>query len=210
MSIRRLELMFLSLVVLGSTARADEKAAPQSPYFFVSGGDPATERLPLKSTSAEVKVAGAIAHVRVHQVFGNEAKRPIEAVYVFPASTRASVHGMRMKVGARTIEAKIDRKDQARATYETAKSEGKRASLLEQQRPNVFTTSVANVMPGDRIEVELDYSEMLVPEKGQYELIYPAVVGPRYPGGADPVKDKFITAAYLPQGTPEPYGFDVQ
>jgi len=198
----------LTLLALGPAAHASEH--PQSPYFFVPGGDPAVDRLPLKSTSAEVRVAGVIAHVKVRQVFGNEAQRPIEAVYVFPASTRASVHGMRMKVGTRVIEARIDRKDRARSTYETAKSEGKRASLLEQERPNVFTTSVANVMPGDRIEVELDYSELLVPEHGQYELVYPAVVGPRYAGGTDPVKDRFIASAYLPAGAPEPYAFDVR
>jgi Ca-activated chloride channel family protein len=207
---RRLRFLLLSLIAFAPAARAQEAEHPQGPYFFVPGGDPATERLPLKSSSAEVKVAGVIAHVRVRQVFGNDASRPIEAVYVFPASTRASVHGMRMKVGGRVIEARIDRKDRARATYEGARSEGKRASLLEQQRANVFTTKVANVMPGDRIEVELDYSEMLVPEHGQYELVYPAVVGPRYPGGADPVNDQFINAAYLPAGIPEPYGFDVK
>jgi Ca-activated chloride channel family protein len=198
----------LSLLLLARAAHAQEH--PEGPYFFVSGGDPKVDRLPLKSTSADVKVAGVIAHVKVRQVFSNEAQRPIEAVYVFPASTRASVHGMRMKVGARVIEARIDRKDEARKSYETAKSEGKRASLLEQQRPNVFTTSVANVMPGDRIEVELEYSEMLVPEHGQYELVYPAVVGPRYPGHTDPVKDHFVASAYLPEGAPETYGFDVR
>jgi Ca-activated chloride channel homolog len=115
-----------------------------------------------------------------------------------------------LKIGARVIEARIDRKDAARATYEGAKAEGKRASLLEQHRANVFTTSVANIMPGDRMEVELDYSELLVPEHGVYELVYPAVVGPRYSGGADPVKDRWMATSHLREGQPAPSGFDVK
>ena len=133
------------------------------------------------------------------------ARVPIEAVYVFPASTRAAVHGMRMKIGSRVIEAKIDRRQAARDSYEAARREGKRASLLEQERPNVFTMNVANIMPGDRIEVELDYSELLVPDEAIYEFVYPTVVGPRYAGGADPGKDKWMANPHLPAGTPAPY-----
>src|SRR6185369_11762576 len=130
--------------------------------------------------------------------------------YVFPASTRAAVHGVRMKIGARVIEARIDRKAAARESYETARREGKRASLLEQERPNVFTMNVANVMPGDRIAVEMDYSEMLVPEEATYEFVYPTVVGPRYPGGSDPARDRWIANPHLPAGAPEPYRFDIR
>jgi Ca-activated chloride channel family protein len=181
-----------------------------SPYFYVQGGNPETERLPLKETSAKVNIAGVIAKVKVKQVFENSGDKPIEAVYVFPASTRAAVHGMRMKIGSRTVEAKIERKAEARAQYEQAKAEGKRASLLEQERPNVFTMNVANVMPKDRIEVELDYSELLVPEDSVYEFVYPTVVGPRYGGGADPAKDKWIANPYLEEGKKEPYRFDIE
>ena len=180
-----------------------------APYLYVAGGDPDTERLPLKETSAEVQIAGAVARVKARQVFANGGQKPIEAVYVFPASTRAAVHGMRMRIGQRTIEAKIDRKADAREAYQAAQREGKRASLLEQERPNVFTMSVANVMPGDRIEVELSYSELLVPTDAVYEFVYPTVVGPRYGGGADPQKDKWIASPYLPQGTKETHKFDI-
>ena len=128
---------------------------------------------------------------------------------MFPASTRAAVHGVRMKIGNRVIEAKIDRRQAARESYEAARREGKRASLLEQERPNVFTMNVANIMPGDRIAVDMDYSEMLVPDEAVYEFVYPTVVGPRYAGGADPVKDKWMANPHLPAGTPEPYRFDI-
>jgi Ca-activated chloride channel family protein len=187
-------------------AGADRSLAP---YLYVAGGDPETERLPLRETSARLDVAGVIARARVHQVFENGGKRPIEAVYVFPASTRAAVHGMRMKVGDRVIEAHIDRRQAAREDYEAARAQGRRASLLEQERPNVFTMNVANVMPGDRIEVELDYSELLVPEDSVYELVYPAVVGPRYAGHADPKADRWMANPHLPAGQPAPYRFDV-
>ncbi|HEX7599107.1 MAG TPA: VIT domain-containing protein, partial [Polyangia bacterium] len=181
-----------------------------APYFYVAGGNPDTERLPLKQTRAEVNIAGVIAGVRVHQVFENQGGKPIEAVYVFPASTRAAVHAMRMKIGSRIIEAHIARKQEARAQYEAAKQAGKRASLLEQERPNVFTTSVANIMPGDRIEVELDYSEMIVPENAVYEFVYPTVVGPRYAGGANPKTDQWMANPHLSEGAKEPYGFNIK
>ena len=147
-------------------------------------------------------IAGVIARVKVKQLFENTGQNPIEAVYVFPASTRAAVHGMRMKIGERTIEAKIDRRAKARADYEAARQEGQRASLLEQERPNVFTMNVANIMPGDKIAVELEYSEMLVPEEGVYEFVYPTVVGPRYGGGADPAEDRWMANPHLQPGTP--------
>jgi Ca-activated chloride channel family protein len=181
-----------------------------APYFYVAGGNPETERLPLKETRAEVNIAGVIAAVKVHQVFENSAGKPIEAVYVFPASTRAAVHAMRMKIGARTIEAHIARKQEARAEYEAAKRAGQRASLLEQERPNVFTTSVANIMPGDRIEVELDYSEMILPENATYEFAYPTAVGPRYVGGANPKTDRWMANPHLSEGEKEPYAFDIK
>ena len=181
----------------------------RAPYFYVAGGNPKRDRLPLKETRAEVGIAGTIAKVVVHQVFTNEGDKPIEAVYVFPASTRAAVHAMRMHIGVRTVEARIAKRAEARAQYETAKREGKRASLLEQERPNVFTTSVANIMPKDRIEVVLEYTEMLVPENGVYELVYPAVVGPRYVAKASPSKtsEAWTGNPHLPAGAPEPYAF---
>ena len=209
--------VFLAGVGLAATHEAaaqtaKEPAADRSlaPYFVLPGRDGPAESLPLKQTSAEVSIAGVIARVKVKQQFENTGKTAIEAVYVFPASTRAAVHGMRMKIGQRTIEARIDRREKARADYEVARQEGKRASLLEQERPNVFTMNVANIVPGDRIAVELEYSEMIVPEDGLYEFVYPTVVGPRYGGGADPARDRWIANPHVPSGQPEPYRFDIE
>jgi Ca-activated chloride channel family protein len=183
-----------------------------APYFYVAGRDPDVDRLPLKETHAKVAIAGSIAKVVVHQVFENGGKQAIEAVYVFPASTRAAVHAMRMRIGERTIEARIAKRADARAQYETAKREGKRASLLEQERPNVFTTSVANIMPKDRIEVVLEYTEMLVPEHAIYEFVYPTVVGPRYVAEAasDASSERWTANPHLPASAPAPYAFGIE
>jgi Ca-activated chloride channel homolog len=150
-----------------------------------------------------VKIAGIIADVKVTQHYKNEGKRPIEARYVFPASTRAAVYGMRMHVGKRLVEAQIREKQKARAEYEAAKREGKSASLLEQQRPNVFQMNVANIMPGDDIAVELNYTETLPPTEGKYQFVFPTVVGPRYngsPANGSGTNEKWLAQPTLPAG----------
>ncbi len=183
-----------------------------SPYFFVKSDDPEVDKLPLKKTAADVDISGVIAKVKVTQVYKNEGERPIEAKYVFPASTRAAVHGLKMKIGERTIVAEIDEREQAREKYEKAKEAGKTTSLLEQQRPNVFQMNVANIMPDDVIEVELVYTEMLVPENGEYSFVYPTVVGPRYsetPAAGAPDTEKWVESPYLHSGEKPTYTFDM-
>ncbi|HEX6738568.1 MAG TPA: VIT domain-containing protein, partial [Vicinamibacteria bacterium] len=165
-------------LALGMIAQAAEApAAPEtrtlSPYFLVKGGGDDPARFPLEATDVDVKVAGVIADVTVRQRYRNAGQEPIEAVYVFPASTRAAVYAMQMTVGDRVVKAVVQERAQARATFEAAKAAGQSASLLEQQRPNVFEMNVANILPGDRIDVELRYTELLVPENGVYELVYP-------------------------------------
>jgi Ca-activated chloride channel family protein len=174
-----------------------------APYFFVHSDDPNTDRLPLKSTEVEATASGVIADVLVRQTYKNEGTRAIEAQYVFPGSTRAAVYGLTLHVGERTIEARIREKQQARAEYVQAKTEGKSAALLEQHRPNVFRMNVANILPGDEIRVELRYTELLVPTDGTYQFVYPTVVGPRYssqPAATAPASEHWIANPYLRQG----------
>jgi Ca-activated chloride channel family protein len=181
-----------------------------SPYFVVKSDDPSVDRLPLLSTKADVSIAGVIADVRVTQVYKNDGKKPIEAIYTFPASTRAAVYAMKMTIGDRTIVAKIREREQARKEYEVAKQQGKSASLLEQQRPNVFQMNVANIMPGDFITVEMSYTELLVPEGGVYEFAYPTVVGPRYSNISEkdaPKSEKWVASPYLHEGEQPSYTF---
>ena len=174
-----------------------------SPYFMIPDGDPATDKIPLLSTSADVKIAGVIADVTITQVYKNEGERPIEAIYVFPASTRAAVYYMQMTIGERKIVAKIEERKKAREAYEEARNNGQSASLLEQERPNVFTMNVANIMPGDKILVEMSYTELLIPEGGVYEFVYPTVVGPRYSNNMEDLAsntDNWIRNPYTPEG----------
>lgn len=183
-----------------------------SPYFHVTSQDSEVDQLPLKATSARVNISGVIADVQVTQTYRNQGKRPLEALYVFPASTRAAVYGMKMTIGPRVIEAKINKREDARREYEQARDQGKTASLLEQQRPNVFQMNVANILPGDEILVELKYTELLVPTGGVYEFIYPTVVGPRYsnrPKEAVPPGEHWVENPYFRQGQTVPYTFDL-
>lgn len=151
-----------------------------SPYFLIKSSSPKAASMPLKNTDVEVNIAGVIADVKVNQIYINESQNTLEAIYVFPGSTRAAVYGMAMTIGDRRIEAKIKKKEQARQEYEQAKSEGKSTTLLEQHRPNVFQMNVANILPGDTIIVEMRYTELLENNAGVYEFVYPTVVGPRY------------------------------
>ncbi|MGB9340912.1 MAG: VIT domain-containing protein, partial [Polyangiales bacterium] len=143
-------------VILAVPAQAEPTpgANTLSPYFFIEG-DPTIDRLPLAKTDVKVEVAGVIANVKVTQTYKNQGSRPIHAEYVFPGSTRAAVHGMRMTIGERVIVAKIKEREAASKEFAKAKAAGKSASLLEQDRPNVFRMKVANILPGDIIEVEL-------------------------------------------------------
>jgi Ca-activated chloride channel family protein len=119
---------------------------------------------------------------------------------------------MKMTIGERVIHAKISKREDARREYEQAREQGRSASLLEQQRPNVFQMNVANIMPGDEITVELNYTELLVPTDRVYEFVYPTVVGPRYSNPSSetlPPSQQWVRNPYLHQGEPPPYTFDM-
>ena len=209
--------MLAVLAWLARAARADDAPPPDttlSPFFVVEGAAPGVDALPLESTHADVHVAGVIADVTVTQTYKNDGDRTISARYVFPASTRAAVYGMKMTIGTRVVVAKIKERQAARAEYEEAKAAGKTASLLEEDRPNVFEMSVANILPKDRIVVELHYTELLVPTDGEYELVYPTVVGPRYVSArvdASKADNQFTATPYQHAGAAptSTFGIDV-
>ncbi|HKG16040.1 MAG TPA: VIT and VWA domain-containing protein [Pyrinomonadaceae bacterium] len=145
---------------------------------------------PLKHTDVRADVAGSLARVNVTQEFENPFGEKIEAVYTFPLPQSAAVDSMTLKVGERTVKGKIMRREEAQAVYDAARSAGQVASLLDQERPNVFTQSVANIMPGERVTVAISYVETLKYEAGTYEFSFPTVVGPRYvPGTPQPQGD---------------------
>ena len=138
---------------------------------------------PLKHTDVKAEISGFISRVVVTQQFENPFKEKIEAVYTFPLPQNAAVDDMTMIVGERTIRGKILPREEAQAVYDAAKSSGKVASLLDQERPNIFTQSVANILPGNQIKITISYVETLSYINGAYEFVYPMVVGPRYVPG---------------------------
>ncbi len=138
---------------------------------------------PLKHTSVTANVSGYVARVTVKQVFENPFKDKIEAVYTFPLSETGAVDDMRMKVGERVIKGTIKKREEAKEIYDKAKAHGQVAALLDQERPNIFTQSVANILPGNQIEVTLQYVDLLPYESGRYTFAFPTVVGPRFMPG---------------------------
>ncbi|MEK7763547.1 MAG: marine proteobacterial sortase target protein [Nitrospirota bacterium] len=147
---------------------------------------------PTLKTDVRISVTGLIARATVSQEFLNPSLAKdawAEGIYVFPLPETAAVDHLRMKVGERIIEGQIKEKSEAKKVYEQAKQEGKRASLVEQERPNIFTTSVANIGPGERITVEIEYQETIRYDLGAFSLRFPMVVGPRYIPGTPVVME---------------------
>lgn len=190
--IAALAISALSFVCLGETSPA--ASASQSQPKVTNGGymqaqlrDGKSAVLPLRHTDVDAKISGVVASVRVTQQFHNPHRQAIEAIYVFPLPHRAAIHSMRIKIGKRSIRGVIKRRSEAKRIYRRARAQGRTAALLEQERPNIFTQSVANILPGETIEVSLRYVETLTPEAGRYAFVFPMVVGPRYVGGRLPL-----------------------
>ena len=145
------------------------------------------QEVPLTHTDVQIDVRGAVAAATLTQQFASNASEPIEAIYIFPLPHDAAVYDLELRIGERIIRSEIHERQEAKHIYDAAKSQGKRAALLEQERPNIFTTSVANIMPGDRIDVRLRYVQPLRWEQGRMRLTFPMVVGPRYIPGTTAV-----------------------
>ena len=135
---------------------------------------------PLKHTDVRAGISGFLARVTVTQIFANTAAQNIEAVYTFPLPQDAAVDDMTIQIGDRTVRGLIKRREEARAIYENAKRTGHVAALLDQERSNIFTQSVANILAGEQVTVTISYVEALRYEAGSYEFVFPMVVGPRY------------------------------
>ncbi|MEP3276269.1 MAG: VIT and VWA domain-containing protein [Stappiaceae bacterium] len=173
----------LSLAVfttLGSALAAVGKTEDAGQVVTVVDGK--TVRLPLLRADYDVDIEGSVATVQVTQTFFNPTTLAINATYLFPLNQHAAVFGMQMEVGDELIKATIKKKQEAEATFEKAKAEGKAASLLTQHRPNMFTQNIANLMPGKPVKITLTYVQSVPMIEDAYELVVPLVVGPRYEG----------------------------
>jgi Ca-activated chloride channel family protein len=139
---------------------------------------------PSLDTSVSIQVSGIVARAEVTQRFVNRTGSCVEGIYVFPLPEGAAVDRLRMAVGGRIIEAEVREREEAKKVYEAAKTEGRKASLVEQERPNVFTTSVASIGDGEEVSVALVYQETLRYDQGKFHLRFPTVVAPRYIPGS--------------------------
>ncbi len=174
----------------GKTFSPDAEAAPnpgQSPgsLEIIGKGGAIAGICPLKHTDVRGAISGFVARLTVTQTFENPAEQNIEAVYTFPLPDNAAVDDMTIQIGDRTVRGLIKKREEARAIYEKAKATGHVAALLDQERPNIFTQSVANILPGEQVTVTISYLQTLEYEEGAYTFVFPMVVGPRYiPGDA--------------------------
>ena len=138
---------------------------------------------PIVDTRVEIAISGPVARTVVRQTFSNPSGEWVEGIYTFPLPEDSAVDRLRMRIGDRLVEGEIQEKAQARKTYEAAKANGQRASLVSQERPNIFTTEVANIAPGDAITVEIQYQEPLAFDDGAFSMRFPMAIRPRYNPG---------------------------
>jgi Ca-activated chloride channel family protein len=138
------------------------------------------QSFPLKHTNVSIQVSGPLARVQVTQQFENPYSDKIEAVYTFPLPQNAAVDDMTLIVGDRVVKGTIKKREEARTIYEAAKRRGNVAGLLDQERPNIFTQSVANILPGEQVSITISYVQTLSYDGGVYSVVFPMVVGPRY------------------------------
>ncbi|MEE8548753.1 MAG: marine proteobacterial sortase target protein, partial [Alphaproteobacteria bacterium] len=135
---------------------------------------------PVVTTEVRITVGGLLVRARVSQTFRNPNDDWVEGVYVFPLPENAAVDHLKLKLGERVIEGRIKERETARRIYQTAKRQGKKAGLLEGERPNIFTTSIANIGPKEEITIDIEYQQTLHYDQGAFRLRFPMVVGPRY------------------------------
>lgn len=195
------------LLAPSAVAYAIDLARPTEGELRIIGPEGETTGFcPLKHTDVNADVAGFFARVTVRQEFHNPTKTKIEAIYVFPLPQDAAIDAMTLTVGDRTIRAVIKEREEARAIYQDAKARGHVAGLLDQERANIFTQSVANIEPGERVLIEISYVDVLKYEEGWYEFMFPMVVGPRYipgqpisqtGGGREPDTDEVKDASRI-------------
>jgi len=149
----------------------------KEPGFFVEA--------PRLKTDVSIDIEGPILRAKVTQRFENPTDGWVEGTYVFPLPEDSAVDRLRMQVGERLIEGRIEPREKAREIYEKAKAEGRKTALLEQQRPNIFTNQVANIGPRESVVVQIEYQETVHMDDGVFSFRFPMVVAPRY--NPDPI-----------------------
>src|SRR5436190_2444769 len=183
--LRSILLTCVCLLSISTAHQALAQGTATEGQLFAVGADGIASRpCPLKHTDVKAEISAFLARVTVTQQFQNPFPDKIEAVYTFPLPQAAAVDDMTIEIGERTVKGKIMRREEAQATYDAARARGQTAALLHQQRPNIFTQAVANILPGQQINVAISYVETLKYDEGSYEWHFPMMVGERYIPGA--------------------------
>ncbi|MBX7218879.1 MAG: hypothetical protein K1Y36_02960, partial [Blastocatellia bacterium] len=151
-----------------------QAAGPQvaSGALLSTDGKGAVRPCPLKHTDVKAEISGFLSRVTLTQEFVNPFAEKIEAVYTFPLPHNAAVDRMTMRIGERVVQGKIKRREEAQAIYEAAKNAGQAAAQLDQERPNIFTQAVANILPNEAVSIQISYVETLKYEAGTYEFVF--------------------------------------
>ncbi|MEP6901476.1 MAG: TonB-dependent receptor [Actinomycetota bacterium] len=170
----------LFLILLSAAAFAQTGNNTEGSLRVMNADGNSLGLCPLKNTAVKAEISGFISRVTVTQTFQNPFADKIEAVYTFPLPNDAAVDEMTINIGDRLVKGKIMERKKAQETYDQAKKEGKVAAILEQQRPNIFTQSVANITPGAEIKVVISYVETLKYSDDTYEFMFPMTIGERY------------------------------
>ncbi len=182
--------LLLALATLGLATGAQAQSKPDDArtgtLLLRAAAGAAYAPAPKVETSVTIHVTGIVARTKVAQTFHNPGSDPVEGLYVFPLPENAAVDRMNLRVGDRVIEGRVKEKDEARRVYAQAKREGKKAALVEQQRPNLFTNAVANIGPGEYVRVSIEYQQALAYDNGEYRLRFPLAITPRYEPGSLP------------------------
>ncbi|HEY5365349.1 MAG TPA: VIT domain-containing protein, partial [Casimicrobiaceae bacterium] len=210
----------LMLAVVAAASRAEAATSPAAPpqqaALVLDDDGQAPFDAPLVATEVDIEVAGIVARATVTQHFVNPTAQWREGIYVFPLPENAAVDTLRMQVGERVIVGQVQEKSAALATYAKAKADGVKASLIEQQRPNLFTARIAHLGPNEEVTVTLEYQQTLAFDSGSFHLRFPLAITPRYTPvaagsdaalasagvGADAVDDPLVAPPVLPAGAP--------
>jgi Ca-activated chloride channel family protein len=201
-------LFALLVVMLSSVASAQQSNEPvetadlininqpqQGSLLFSTSHQHLYRNAPLLSTDVSMDITAMTARVRLTQMFRNEGQDWVEGIYVFPLPENAAVDHMRMQIGERVIEGQIKERQQAKRIYQQAKSSGRKAALIEQERPNLFTNSVANIGPGESISITIEYQQSIRYQHGQFSIRFPLTMTPRYiPGSPLPAVEESLAA----------------
>ncbi|MBP0021195.1 MAG: protein kinase [Cyanobacteria bacterium SBLK] len=195
--------VFTPKAPLRTTADRVVQSPPDIGGLYSRGDDGEVRDFPLEHTEVAAKIAGNLSRVEVKQTFTNPYQTPLEAVYEFPLPDDAAVDEMEIRIGDRVIRGNIKKREEAKKIYEKAKQEGKTAGLLEQKRPNIFSQSLANIKPGEKIDVVIRYTNSLEFVGSDYEFVFPLVVASRYTPGTPTGGQNEPNAAWASSLMPE-------